>query len=86
MGLGADTSQWYGSRCWWFCDTDYYVRTFLRRWVHGHLCHQLSHLGPKDAKVTSLAYLVGRGKEYFGLLFCADLSLVGELGLPKECP
>lgn len=56
------------------------MRTFLRRWIYGRLCYirtKLSHLGPKDTKVSSLTYLVKREKEVFGLLFCADLEFGG---------
>lgn len=49
-------------------DTDHCVRTFLRWGIRSLVPHitKLSHLGPRDAKVTSLGHLVKRGK---GVLF-----------------
>lgn len=62
-------------------DTDYCVRTFLRRWYTVTcVTYELSPLGPRDAKVTSLGYLVKRGKGCFGFLFCVELRLVGGHG------
>lgn len=37
----------------------------FRQWLYGYLCHirtKLSHLGPRDIKVTSLEYLEKGGK------------------------
>lgn len=63
-------------------DTDHCVRTFFRRRIRSPVPHitKLSHLGPRDAKVTSLGHLVKSGKGRFVFLFCVELSLVGEHG------